>query len=686
MTTQKLRRIEARYLLGISARDLWNHLTGEFILVMDAVDGVRDEIKTNAAETCYSSYAWNFHRLYPETPLLKEHHFRGVGRGNRLSIGIDLEILGNAMMSTYDTYKDRGIRIDPHLNKLAYEAGNECYVQCIKYADRYPGSIDILHFHEAMDEPEIYEANQAVQRGEITVNEVYAVIDKVFKDRTRLVDNPIARSFRSKLLKQTQVHQNIGPRGAPTDMNSRIFAKPILRGYVEGIRSIHDAAIESRSAARSSYYAAESLRMSEYFSRKLQFVSQNVRNIHQNCDCGSTEYLQWKVRGDKFDDNGERTRTSDLELLNGKFYLNELTGRLEPMRPNLFHLIGKTVKLRTTLHCAHADPAGVCSTCFGELAVNIPSNANIGQWCATNMAEQATQALLSAKHLDRSSALEKLSIEPQHTKVIAGGNNNSSYVLSREIEDKEVYVVLLKSQIESLNDIRNVGYVEEHPPEHYTELNVINIEVVEGNERNPYCVPVGVAGSRDASLSHEMLNYIRERGWRTVHEKNTKTTYTEKFYIDMADWNWDDPILVMPAKHFNNSDHVDRVARMLESRVAEMRKRALIETADKMILELFDYVNWKLNVNLSCLEIILYATTIVSAEYNDYSLPKPWTTSQPSVLSMTMKGRSLSVVMAFEKQYESMVDPASFIYRNRFDHPFDGIYTPTQVYGSPARI
>jgi hypothetical protein len=115
-----------------------------------------------------------------------------------------------------------------------------------------------------------------------------------------------------------------------------------------------------------------------------------------------------------------------------------------------------------------------------------------------------------------------------------------------------------------------------------------------------------------------------------------------------------------------------------------MKKRSKIETADKMIHELFDYVNWKLNVNLSCLEIILYATTVVSAENNDYSLPKPWTTSQPSVLSMTMKGRSLSVLMAFEKQYEALADPVSFLHTNRFDHLFDGIYTPTQVFGKPS--
>jgi hypothetical protein len=700
-----LKRYDARYFLRFDPEDLWNWITGPFILVMDD----KEEIETNHVETCYSSYAWDFHRKYPNTPLLAEHHIRGIlkwdkktGIAGRLSIGADLELFGNCMMSSWEAY----FRTPEKINRVTLwrdmsEAMNRHYCHFIKFADRYVGTLDILHFHEAMDDEEIYAANLAVQRGEIQIHEVYAIIDRVFKKSKRLMHNPLVREYRSKLLKQTQVHQNIGPRGRPTDMNSRIFGHTILTGYVEGINRIAESAIETRSAARASYYAAESLRMSEYFSRKLQFVSQNVCNIHQDCDCGSTKYLEWQVRDRKIDEQGDEVRPSDLILLNGKYYLNERTGALEPIRPDSFHLLGQTVRVRSTLYCAHPDPVGVCSTCFGELAFNVPPEANIGQWCATTMAEQATQALLSAKHLERSSALERIEIDPRWTNYIAGGLNNSSYVLAKAIEDKDVSIILLRSQVESLHDIKSVEDIEEHPEEHYSELTVLNIKIAEGldtpmtptpGSKNKVLaggsivgVEVGTAGSREASLSYEMLNYIREHGYRTVSlsegQVRAGQRNEDRYEIDMVNWNWDDPILVMPAKHFNNSDHVDQVARRLESRVEEMRKRSRIDTADKMVLDLFNFVNMKLNVNLSCLEVILYATMIISAEDNDYSLPKPWTTSQPSVLSMTMKGRSLSVLMAFEKQYEALIDPSSFIHTNRLNHLFDGIYTPTHVYG-----
>lgn len=668
-----MKRFSARYLLGMTTEDLWDTLTGEFILVFD-----NGEFKTNFAETCYSSYVWDFHRRYPKTPLLMRHHIRGISLDRRLSISLDLELLGTVMMAVYDTYRHEGVEVDPTLSQYVAMINNNMYVNAIKHADAYTGTIDILHIYEALDEPSIFEANLAVKRGDIHIHEVYKVLSQVFNDPTKLIGNPIARDYRSKQLKQAQVEQVIGPRGHPTDMDSRIFAVPVLRGYGEGLRSLHDSMVESRSAARSSYYAAEALRMSEYFSRKLQFISQNVQHLHKG-DCGSQIYLEWKIRKAPMDEKGNQIRSPDLELLHGKLYLDEETGRLKSITPHDRHLIGKVVKLRSTLHCCHPDPVGVCATCYGDLALGIPKGTNIGQAASTDMAAQASQALLSAKHLETSSALDMIMIDQQYNKFIVGGHDNSSYRLAKAIEDKEVHLILNKDQVESLNDVMTVQDIEEHPPQHYTEMKTITLEVDDGKFIDEQGIPVEITG-RLASLTHPMLHYIREHGWKMV--PGSKISPGDKYRINLTDWNWDEPFLTLPAKHFNNSDHVDQVARMLESRVTEMRKRSRVESVDTLMLELFDYVNWKLNVNLAALEIILYATTIVSAEDNDYSLPKPWTKSSPSVLTLTMANRSASVQMAYEKQYERIVDPQSYLNTNRLDHIFDGIITPAEVFGN----
>ncbi|HEY9661210.1 MAG TPA: hypothetical protein V6C65_22380, partial [Allocoleopsis sp.] len=153
------------------------------------------------------------------------------------------------------------------------------------------------------------------------------------------------------------------------------------------------------------------------------------------------------------------------------------------------------------------------------------------------------------------------------------------------------------------------------------------------------------------------------------------------YSIDMKDWDWSKVFMILPPKHFNSSDHVDNVAKMLESRVSEMRNRDKAVSPVAMLVELADYVNWKLDVNLALLEVILYSTMIVSAENNDYSLPKPWTQMGLGVQSKTMESRSLSVAMAYEDQTERLNSPSSYLDTNRVDHPFDGILMPYEVFG-----
>ena len=61
-------------------------------------DGV---ITTTARTTIFSAYLWEYHRLYPKTPLLKDRHHIGE---RRLGAGTHLNILGSGMFDAYDAY------------------------------------------------------------------------------------------------------------------------------------------------------------------------------------------------------------------------------------------------------------------------------------------------------------------------------------------------------------------------------------------------------------------------------------------------------------------------------------------------------------------------------------------------------------------------------------------------------
>lgn len=115
---------------------------------------------------------------------------------------------------------------------------------------------------------------------------------------------------------------------------------------------------------------------------------------------------------------------------------------------------------------------------------------------------------------------------------------------------------------------------------------------------------------------------------------------------------------------------------MLESSVDKLQERDQNASADTALVELFDLVNDKLTVNLAVLDVVIYGTMIVSAEDNNYALPKPWGECGLGVMRASMANRSLSAAMAYEGHREIIVSPISFINTNRAEHPMDGLICP----------
>lgn len=122
------------------------------------------------------------------------------------------------------------------------------------------------------------------------------------------------------------------------------------------------------------------------------------------------------------------------------------------------------------------------------------------------------------------------------------------------------------------------------------------------------------------------------------------------------------------------------IASALESSIGELYERDNIVSPDAALVELFDIVNSKLSINLAVLDVVLYASMIVSAERKDYSLPKPWTDCGMGVMRKTMDGRSLSTTMAFQGHREVFLSPDSYIDTNRPDGVFDGLILPQDVF------
>ena len=98
-----------------------------------------------------------------------------------------------------------------------------------------------------------------------------------------------------------------------------------------------------------------------------------------------------------------------------------------------------------------------------------------------------------------------------------------------------------------------------------------------------------------------------------------------------------------------------------------------------MLVEFYDLVNHRMQVNLSVLEVILYSSMVISAVDNNYDLPKPWTTSGLGVMRMLLRNRSLSAQMGYQGHRETFTDPTSYTNTNRMSHVFDCAIMPHEV-------
>lgn len=676
-----MKRLSARYLAQMSRDDLWNSLTGRFIVVFD--DG---ELETNAHETLYSAYAWEFHRQFPKTPMLRQHHLTHILGGKHVGSDSHTDLLGEVAWSVYDTYAfdpSTGmaeVQLREKLSEMIYRLTNVMYNELSYESEADIVFLDIVDFNEVLNHPKVKAANDALEPTQQSISNTHATIKGLLMDEREFPTNPIAVSMRAKLVNPNQVLQCVSARGFLTDIESTQFKTPVLVGFAQGIRLFHDSLIESRSAAKSLEFSKKPLQDAEYFARRLQLVSQTVRNLHPT-DCGTQQYLLVPVCGPTIV-NGQVSNGGNLKQLKGINYLDETVSPpvLRTLKGNEKHLIGQTLKTRSVIHCAHADSYGVCSTCFGELALSVPAGSNIGHMCCTSMTQKASQSVLSVKHLDGSAVVEAITLAADERQFLKVGADENSYGLSDALKSAtRVVLIIPAARAQNISDIQAARSVYDLPPARISELEEIGLQVWDENGVMQPVMSIYVnIGRRLASMTHALMEHIKVHGWETQEGEGVRVPC---YRIDMSGFDWSRSILELPLKHINMSDHSRDIAEMLESSVDEMQARDKLVSPDALLLQLYDLINDKLSVNLAVVSVIVYAAMIVSAEDGDYSLPKPWTQRGLGVMSMTMAYRSLSAAMAYEGHREMITSPISYIHTNRPDHPMDGILCPGEVFG-----
>lgn len=677
--------ISARKLLGVDTELLWESLSGDFTIQFD--DG--SQIETDAKETILTSYLWDMFRKYPRITLTHEHHLSSVlNKGSITARAFD-DLLSSIFFTVYYTYTENdalygelvssGIDktiLREQISRTMYEAVNHLYNDTTYRLEEYVVTIDIEDFISLSRNPEILEKRSQFIT-ETAVNEIYETVKHVVvtepeqaqragnKRSSPVAMNIISRLSRSGIINQGQLDQVIGLRGFITDIDSYQFPFAVESNLTEGVVKFYESIIESRSASKSLAFTAKPLQETEYFNRRSQIAALPIRYLLPG-DCGSTTYLEWKVR------------KSDLKNLKGKYYLNEETNTLDWIKGvSDAHLIGTTLKLRTSMGgCAHHNDYGVCEICFGRLANNFYRNTNLGQACTVEVNERISQAVLATKHLDGSSKIEDMQLTDEGKRYLMV-RDGDTYLLNSRQGGRKLYLVISGENTIGFTDIREVSDVRDLSYSRTTQFNLVGFTTTEPDSEvgsNLVSISVGTR-RRPASLSPDMIKYVREKGWRIDKDG--------RYYIDLKDWNHRNTLFIVPRRNVNMSDYSKEIAELLEATkdraVVQERNNELSRAA--FITELFDLVNSRLSVNLSVLEVMAYSSMVVNADPStpDYALPKANTRYGFGSYRLNIENRSIGAMMAYEGQHDSLVNPTSFVYKNRIDSPMDIFICPEEV-------
>lgn len=679
-------RIPASALVGKSIEELDYLLSGHFTLVCE--DG---EVEVHAKDVMLSSFAWRLDIQYNGSRIKKNRVISAgkfVGKENRLMKTSISDFLGMIVQEINEGNRGR-MTEDARINRL-YEPGgitdtnnqiiNQIYNEMTLFCEEYAGSMDIIDVIEVLEHPDMIEAHENVQPTQDSIDEIERVVDRVLKDPAKgLYHNPVSKSYRSKLVSGKQAHQILGVRGFCTDSDSMIFSKPIMRGYANGIRSFSDSLIESRSAAKSLTLAKADLQDAEYFSRRLQLLVQGVENLHRG-DCGSTNYLLWNIRPRKEID-GSVYHPGDFDNILGVNILKD-DGSVGPITERDTHLIGKTVKMRSVFKCDHPDPVGVCSTCYGALSDAISPDSNFGHINTVSVTQKSSQSVLSVKHLDGSSVIERILLGTIESKYLAVADDGNSYMLQENLKDMKPRLVIPADKVRNITDVDEVDDMDVLTPRHVSEMASIHLEYSVKTKSGLEAVRVGLnvtVRPRLASFTTDMLAHVKKHRWEIGSNGD--------YVFDMSQWDFSKAFLELPLRHFNMSDHSKDIARLIESRKEKQMEREKVISPDQHLVDVFDLVNTKLSVNLAPLSVIVYGSMIRSASRYDYALPKAHTTAALGVSSSTMLFRSLAALMAFQEHHAAITAPMSYLLKNRAEHLFDAVLCPREVqhYGTRTR-
>lgn len=677
--TNKLPEFNARILAQLNEDKLWeeNFLPEKFLLVFD--DGA---FETTRKRTIFSWYSWWPHRLQADTPMLAKYHI-----GNNVFTGKTINALME--MTAWDFFDYHKGTVDKDTLALyVKQEFNHFYNSMTYRLEEYVTSIDAEDYAELMFHPEILEITNHLQsldlddpgqlaNIDLELEKAYNKAEEIMMNNSDLKFNRLVQAVKTKIVDIRQLLQCVIAVGSRTETDSHVFPRPIVRGFGHGLINFHDVFIESCSSKKALSMAKTPLAIVEYFNRQQQLSSETLSilddfdnfysthgiklegysGIH---DCGSKEYIPWKVDA------------NNLRDLDGLYHWKD-DGTMELIKPWSTHLIGKLIRLRTVLTCRHPDPHSICPMCFGQLSENIPYGTNVAHMSSVTLCSIVSQNVLSTKHLDGSATLDALRISNADRRFIREMPNHYEIALSSKINLESAKIYIMASSNLGIGDIYKVENLSDLVPSRVTMMSDVIFETMNEFGGLDYTtIPVSM-GSRMSSFTTEFLGYIKEHGYDRTDDGF--------IVISLKDVPYDMPVWTLPRKHANMLEFMGAIEKLIKSS-DKNKAKSKVDLTDynnlsNALSDFYDLVNPKFNFNISHLAVILRTTMVRSKKNFDYNIPNSQDQIEFAPFNAIMKYRSLSAWAPFEKQSDMYLKPQSYLIQNRARHPMDEILIPT---------
>lgn len=651
---KQLQRLVASDLMSKSIEEMFGLEPNIFELEFE--DGV---IVTTRERTIWSWILWDVHRVFPETPLLMEHH---IGNA-RITPTTHRDVLTRIKRSAKRVYDhDEPLTFKMGINDIIHASFNNLYNELTSRLHEYVAGANILDVLRVIKHPEIQAINENIKNNpavtDIEIDKSYAAIEKILKNDPQFLENSVAIALNNGLVRGGQLLQCISARGYMPEIDGHIFKTPMLNSYSDGVDTLANYACESRMASISAMTQETTMRSLQYQNRSLQILNSDLRTIHYT-DCGTTSYTTIVV------DTMEK-----LEQYIGMYIIDE-DGNWTMINHKNPDNLNRPLKFRTIADCVYPDRHGVCAKCFGELSSGVIPGDSVGQFVSALTQETQTQGGLSTKHYSKNAVDAKYVLAPEAKKYFALSKSRQTKIFVKPfLVDNNGYIVLAADEVENINNLDMDNSIDDISINRHTKITQVMVQYIDRTDNMVSEIIDIENGSKFSSLSSDALAYMLKHKWEIDENGNYK--------VSLKNWNVNLPFMQMPVK---KADMV-----LAGKRFENYLKGISTKTMGDKLTPLTNFEDFGealmygqhitadfAPIKVSHLQVMLYDLMAADPEHGDYRLPEPTNRKSGRFIKFRKKVEegNIATAMAYERQGKLLVRPSSFTNKLRSPSGFD---------------